>query len=171
MGAEPEPALLSREPPAGRSASGYCAQMPDETTTPDLAELVRRSTEPVNSRDYDTMMRFWPPDGAWDLSPLGLGVYEGRAAVRGFLEDWIGTYESLQIEIEEICDLGNGVALAVFVQTARLPGSASSVQLRYASVAIWRDGLIERSTQYSDLDEARAAAQELAEERRQSSDL
>lgn len=54
--------------------------MPEEATTPDLAELVRRSTEPANRRDYAAMMRFWQPEGVWDLSHLGLGVYQGRAA-------------------------------------------------------------------------------------------
>jgi ketosteroid isomerase-like protein len=145
--------------------------MQEEFATPDLAELVRRSTEPVNSRDYDAMMRFWPPDGAWDLSPLGLGVYEGRAAVRGFFEDWIRTYDDFQIEFEEICDLGNGVAFVVLVQTGRPSGSVGSVQLRYASVAIWRGGLIERCTQYSDIDDARVAAEQLAEARRLNSDF
>jgi ketosteroid isomerase-like protein len=145
--------------------------MADEATTPDLTELVRRSTEPVNERDYDAMMRFWPADGAWDLSPLGLGVYEGRTAVRRFFEDWIGAYEDFHIEFEEIRDLGNGVAFAVFVQTARPAGSVGSVQLRYASVAVWREGLIARSTQYSDVDDARAAAERLAQHRRQNSDF
>ena len=139
--------------------------MTEEATTPDLAELVRQSTEPVNRRDYDAMMRFWPPDGAWDLSPLGLGVYEGQAAVRAFFEDWLGTYDDFQIELEEIRDLGNGVAFVILVQTGRPVGSLGSVQLRYASVAIWRGDLIERCTQYSDVDAARAAAERLAEER------
>ena len=138
---------------------------PEETATRDVTELVRQSTEPVNRRDYDAMMRFWHPDGTWDLSPLGLGVYEGHAAVRRFFEDWIGAYDEVQIEFEEIRDLGNGVAFAVLVQSGRPAGSASSVRLRYASFAIWRDGLIERSTQYSDIDEARAAAELLAAER------
>jgi ketosteroid isomerase-like protein len=142
--------------------------MREEPATPDLADLVRRSTEPVNSRDYDAMMSFWPPDGAWDLTPLGLGVYEGRGAVRGFFEDWIGTYDDFHIEFEEIRDLGNGVAFVVLAQTGRPAGSVGSVQLRYASVAIWRDGMIERCTQYSDIDEARSAAERLAEERRRS---
>jgi ketosteroid isomerase-like protein len=145
--------------------------MPEKAATPDLAELVRRSTEPVNSRDYEAMMRFWPPDGKWDLSPLGLGVYEGRAAVRRFFEDWIGAYDDFRIEFEEIRDLGTGVAFAVLVQTARPAGSVGSVQLRYASVAIWRDGLIESATQYSDVDEARAAAEQLAQARRHNSDV
>jgi len=145
--------------------------MPEEVATPDLVELVRRSTEPFNNRDYDAMMRFWRPDGTWDLSPLGLGVYEGRAAVRGFFEDWIGAYDDFEIGLEEIRDVGNGVAFVVLAQTARPAGSVGSLQLRYASVAIWRDGLIEHCTQYSDIDEARAAAEQLAKERRENSDL
>jgi hypothetical protein len=49
----------------------------------------------------------------------------------------------------------------------RLPGSASWVQLRYAAVTVFRDGLIEHQTNYTDIDEARAAAERLAEARRQ----
>ena len=63
--------------------------------------------------------------------------------------------------------LGNGVAFAVAVQSARLAGSTGLVQGRYAAVSIWSDGLIERVTTYyyTDIDEARAAAERLAEER------
>ena len=136
-----------------------------------LAELVRRSSEPANTRDYEEMMRYWQPDGVWDLTPLGLGAYEGGAAVRGFLEDWFGAYDDLRIEIEEIRDLGAGVAFVVLAQSARPAGSVGSVALRYASVAIWRDGLIVRCTQYSDIDQARADAAKLAEQRRQRRDL
>jgi len=35
------------------------------------------------------------------------------AAIRGFLEDWLGAYEEYEIEAEEILDLGNGVVLFV----------------------------------------------------------
>jgi len=39
------------------------------------------------------------------------------------------------------------------------------VQLRYPAVVTWRDRLIERITVYSDIAEARAAAERLAESR------
>ena len=39
------------------------------------------------------------------------------------------------------------------------------VQLRYAAVNVWEDGRIERITNYSDIDEGRAVAERLAEER------
>src|SRR5262249_42566703 len=93
-----------------------------------------------------------------------LGTYEGHAAIRAFLEEWIGAYDDFQFEFEEVHDLGNGVAYAVVVSTARPAGSTGSVQGRWGSVSIWVDGLCERVTNYFDIDEARAAAERLAEE-------
>jgi hypothetical protein len=37
--------------------------------------------------------------------------------------------------------------------------------MRFAAVTTWVDGLIERNTNYTDIDEARAGAERLAEER------
>ena len=112
-------------------------------------------------------MRFWAPDGVLDLSQTALGTYEGHAAIRAFLEEAFGAYDDFQFEFEEVHDLGNGVAFAVPVLNARLAGSTGLVQGRYAAVSIWSDGLIERVTTYyyTDIDEARAAAERLAEER------
>jgi hypothetical protein len=75
-------------------------------------------------------------------------------------------YEEVELELEEARDLGEGVAFAVSVQRGRLPSSTSWVEFRYASVTTRRDGLAERVTDYTDVDEARAAAERLAEERR-----
>ena len=73
---------------------------------------------------------------------MGLGVYRGTAAVRGFFEDWIGSYELFEVELEECRDLGKGVVLNVVVQRARLAGSSGEVKTRYASIAVWEDALI-----------------------------
>jgi ketosteroid isomerase-like protein len=138
--------------------------MSQESTTPDLVELARRSWQPVKSRDFDAMMAFWAADPVWDLSPMGLGVYRGVAAVRGFFEDWIGSYERFEVELEECLDLDNGVVFSVVVQTASLARSSGYVTLRYAAVAVWEGALMVSVTNYSDIDEARAAAERLAEE-------
>jgi hypothetical protein len=53
----------------------------------------------------------------------------------------------------------------VFLQNARPAGSNGHVRLRYAAVSVWREGVIVRTTNYSDIDEARAAAERLAETR------
>jgi ketosteroid isomerase-like protein len=138
--------------------------MSEESTTPDLVELARRSVEAGNSRDFDAMLRFFAPDGVWDMSQLGMGVFEGRPAIRGFLEDWQGAYEEFGVETEEALGQCNGVTVAVLVQKGRPAGSSGDVRLRYAAVTVWRDGLIVRLTNYTDIDEARAAAERLAQE-------
>jgi len=135
--------------------------MPEESTTPDLAELARKSIEAV---DPEAVLSFYAHDAVWDSTPWGMGTFEGKDAVRAFFEDWGSSYAHLEWKAEEVLDLGNEVTFAVIFQKGRIVESGS-VQLRYASVAKWRDGLIVRNTTYRDIEGARAAAERLAEER------
>jgi ketosteroid isomerase-like protein len=139
--------------------------MSEESTTPALVELVRHAYEASGHCDYDAMMSVYGRDSVWDMTPLGLGVYEGHAAIRSFIEDWIGSFEGFYVEPEEMHDLGGGVTLAVVVQGGRPAGGDASVQWRYAQVSEWVGGVAVRSTNYLDIGEARAAAERLAEER------
>jgi ketosteroid isomerase-like protein len=139
--------------------------MPHESTTPDLVELVYRSVDAVNRRDFDQFAGFFGSDSVWDLSPMGLGVYEGSSAVLAFVKDWNGSYEEFELVLEEVLDLGNEVVFAVVLQRARLTNSAAEVRMRYASVNSQTSGLFERITNYTDIDDARAAAERLAQER------
>jgi hypothetical protein len=68
-------------------------------------------------------------------------------------------------EAEEILDLGNGVTLAVLIFKSRPAGSGGEVRMRYAAVEVWVEGLVVSITNYVDIDEARAAAERLAESR------
>jgi ketosteroid isomerase-like protein len=139
--------------------------MAEESTTSDLAELTRRSVEAGNSGNFDAMLSFFAPDAIWDMSPLGMGTFEGHPAVRGFLEDWQGAYDKFRVETEEVLDVRNGVTVAIVVQAGRPAGSSGAVRLRYAAVALWTDGLIVRLTNYTNIDEGRAAAERLATSR------
>jgi ketosteroid isomerase-like protein len=136
--------------------------MSEESTTPDLVELARRSIE---VEDLEAAVSFYAPNAVWDASPWGMEVYEGQAAVRGFFEDWRSSYSGIEWAAEEIRDLGSEVTFAVVLQRARVVGSSGSVQLRYAAVAQWASGLIMRNTTYTNIDEGRAAAERLAQER------
>jgi ketosteroid isomerase-like protein len=137
--------------------------MPEESTTPDLAELSRRLNEALNRGDFDTALKMYTPDAVWDGSPMDGEVIEGRDAIRGFLEDWRGAYEEWEQVAEELRDLGNGVGFGVFRQRGRPAGSSGFVELHYAFVAIVRgDGLTEQVVLYTDIDKARAAAERLA---------
>ena len=139
--------------------------MPEESTTPDLVELVQYSVDAVNRRDFDQFAGFFGSDSVWDLSPMGLGIYQGPAAVLAFVEDWNGSYEEFELVLEEVLDLGNEVVFAVVFQRARLTNSTAEVRMRYASVNSQAGGVFERITNYTDIDEARSAAERLAQER------
>jgi hypothetical protein len=139
--------------------------MPEESTTPALVELTLRSYRQGSARDWDGVMTVYGPDSVWDMSSVGLSVFEGGDDIRRLFEDGTAPYEGFEQDLEEIRDLGNGVVFQVARHDARLLGSAALVELRYALVAVWADGLIEKATAYTDLDEARAAAERLAKER------
>jgi ketosteroid isomerase-like protein len=110
-------------------------------------------------------MSFYGPDSVWDMAELGLGTYQGVAAIRGVFEDWLGAYEEFEMTVEEVLILSDWLTLAVVHQDGQPVGSSARVEIRYASVTEWADGLIVRATSYSDIDEGRAAAERLAEER------
>jgi ketosteroid isomerase-like protein len=138
-----------------------------ESTTPDLRELGRRVRAAVNRRDLDAAVAMFAPDAIFDSGSAGglIGVFEGRDAIRGVLEEWIEAYGDYEQVLEEFSDLGNGVTLNVQLARGRPAGGSGFVELRFASVSIWHNGLIERLASYTDRDQARAAAERLAEER------
>ena len=138
--------------------------MPEQPTTPDLIELLRRFTGALERRDFDEVLSFFAPEPVWDMSAMGMGTFEGPAAIRGLLEDWVAPYDEWGIEVEEWLDLGNGVVLAVLMESGRPTGSTGRVQLRYACVGVWSHDMISRAVTYADIDEARAAAERLAAE-------
>ena len=144
--------------------------MSEESTTPDLEEAVRRAFEALNRRDFDAWLAMWAPDVVWEFPPLGLGVLEegphiGHEAMRKVWEDLTESFQDFEFESEDLHDLGSGVTFSVLVQRGRPHGSDRFVESRVGVVAIWRDGRIARATSYKDVDEARAAAERLAQER------
>jgi ketosteroid isomerase-like protein len=141
--------------------------MPEESTTPDLVELVRGSAEAANRRDVDALVAFYAPDAFIDGTRTIGGLWRGRAAIRGVVEDWMGAYEELEWAVEEPVELGNGVVFAVVSQKGSPVGVTGYVQQREGWVWVWVGDLIASLTTYPEagIDEARAAAQRLAEER------
>jgi ketosteroid isomerase-like protein len=136
-----------------------------ESTPPELDERVRQGLESLGRRDFDGFMSAWAPDAMWDLNAWGIGTFEGLTAIRRFAEDWLGNYEEYLAEPEQILDLGNDVAFVAYREVARPMGSQGRLERRQACVVLERQGLIERMTMYADLGEARAAAEQVAEER------
>ena len=144
-----------------------CA-MSEDSTTVDHVELIRGYLE-LMDRDWDLDalegLGIFSPGVVWDLSGVGLGVYEGTAGVRGFLEGWWANWEDHHHEVEEIRELGRGVVFLVLFEDGRPVGSPARVQARAGWVYEWAHGKIVRITTYTDIDAARAAAERVAEER------
>ena len=138
--------------------------MSDESTIPDLVELGTRLIDAINARDFDAMASFYAHDAVYDARRTE-GRLEGRGAIRGFLTEFFGVYEEFEIAVDDARDLGHGVVFAVFNQRARLPGTTGWVHEVFPMISLWADCLIQQQVSYTDIDEARSAAERLAEER------
>jgi ketosteroid isomerase-like protein len=141
--------------------------MSEESTTPDPVELLRSAFEALDRRDLDAVMRFYRCDAILDATRTLGTMFRGQAAIRRFHEDWVEAYEELRADLEDEVDLGNGVTFAVYVQRGRLFGTTAYVNQREAGIWEWVDGRLVSFTVYpeADIDEARAAAERLAQER------
>jgi hypothetical protein len=138
--------------------------MSQESTTLDPVERARLTWTAANRGDFGL---YTSPDIVLDTAGYGMGTFAGREAAIGFMKEWTGSFEDLTMEPDEILDLGNGVVLTLYHQEGRPIGATNYVRVRSASVSVWEDGVAVRNTIYpeTDIDEARAAAKRLAEER------
>ena len=140
--------------------------MPEESTTPDLVELTRQAIEAAGRRDFDAAMSRYAEDSVLDGSAMGILVYEGVDTIRREMEAWTAAFEEFEIDIDEIHDMGNGVVLSLTRQSGRPSGASGHVQMPFIGVTQWSAGKIVRTIAFIDIDEARAAAERLAWERR-----
>jgi ketosteroid isomerase-like protein len=136
----------------------------EESTTPDLVERVRVILEAADRADFDTILAFYARDAVWIMADTDL-TFEGVDAIRRFWEEWYGSYEDFRVDPPEIIDFGDGVVLAVIRQGGRPGGGSAELREDLALVYEWSEGSVVRVTMSSRLDEARAAAERLAQER------
>ena len=113
-------------------------------------DLVREIAEALNDHDVDGMLARMDPDFEW--SPLADGPV-GRAArgheqVRRYVEDWLGTFESLRLELEDPAEVGDHVVVVV---RGHGRGRASGVQLESRFCQVWtlRDGKAVRMEEHA----------------------
>jgi ketosteroid isomerase-like protein len=138
--------------------------MSDESTTPELVELTRGVFEAFSSGNLEAGLSRYAPDAVYQSAALGT-VFDGRSAIRGFMQEWTAAYEEFEMQPEEILELGGGITFSTVRQRGRPLGITGSVEWRFAAVAVWSDGSIVRAITYDDIDEGRAAAERLAAER------
>jgi hypothetical protein len=125
---------------------------------------MRQVLQALSSSDFDALMSFCAPDIVHESVAMG-ATFERVGELRDYLEDLVGAHDGFEAWPEKNLDLGNGIGLAVISQKGRPAGSSFEVRMQYAAVSVWVEDLVARITMYTDIDEGRAAADRLAEER------
>lgn len=139
--------------------------MSEESTTPDLVALTQRLWLQIKRQDWDAVLSSFSPDAVYDMSPIGLGTFDGHAAMRRSWEEWWGMFPDGAWDVEHVLGMGQGVVFVQIETQSRVPGSASTVVMGGAFVYEWTGEKITRVIAYRDRREARAAAEGLAGER------
>jgi len=134
----------------------------DDPAAADLVELTRASMEATNRLDFGAAVEVFASDAVFDVSAAGVGRFEGRDAVRAYLEDWIGSYAEQRFSDWQGEDLGAGVVFVITELDARMRGSDATVRERWAFVVVWREGSIVSVRAQPATDQARREAVALA---------
>ena len=165
LGGRARMAGIGHERPPRSSGRDTGREMSEESTTPDLVRLARQGYAAISRGDLDGVMSLFAADAVYDMSAAGLETFEGAEAIRGFVEDWYRSWEEYDGRGGGALDLGHGVVLS------RPSGGRSLGRRQWSRRAAggaprqWTNGKIEWHKHYLDPDEARAAAERLAEER------
>jgi ketosteroid isomerase-like protein len=99
-------------------------------------ELVRGIIEALNRGDVDGMLARMHPDFEWrplEASPVAR-VYRGREEVRRYVEDWLSTFETLWLELEDPTGVADRVVAVVHGHGR---GRASGVELETRFCQVW----------------------------------
>jgi ketosteroid isomerase-like protein len=100
-------------------------------------QLVHEIVDALNRGDVDGMLERMHPDFEWRplaASPVGGGAYRGHDQVRGYVEDWLGTFDDLRLELEEPTEAGDRV---IAVVNGRGRGRASGLELDNRFCQVW----------------------------------
>jgi len=114
------------------------------------------------SRSGDSSLKLTPAHSS-DRVEGGGDHFEGRAAIRSFLENWFGTYEELEFGLEEVRDLGKGVCVCRG-HSERSSGWQRRSRGDNARVGLRLRGRLDRATYDLRTGRGRVVAERLAEE-------
>ena len=91
----PPDSVCPTTPPEGFASRDTARAMSQENV-----EIVRRSTDAYNRRDFDRMLESWAPDAVLDWSnarSFDAGVYQGHGEIRAFTEGFVATWDEVWI--------------------------------------------------------------------------
>ena len=116
--------------------------------------MVHAAIDAINRGDWDTALTEASPDFEYDLtrtdSPLR-GVY-GRGQMHRVLEDFLGSWQSVRYEPQELIECGDHVVMPF---TTHFRGR-QGIEMRAHATWVWtvREGALARLALFQDRDEA-----------------
>jgi ketosteroid isomerase-like protein len=121
-------------------------------------ELVRGIIDALNRGDVDGMLARMHPDFEWrplESSPVARS-YRGREQVRRYVEDWLNTFDSLRLDLQDPTEVGDRVVAVIH---GRGRGRASGVELETRFCQVWtlRRGTAVRMEEYANREQGLAA--------------
>jgi ketosteroid isomerase-like protein len=134
--------------------------MPEESTTPDRVELVRRANDAFNGRDVDAWLSLLSPDIVYRPVPTFTDSQErrGLGAMRRFMEEWHDAWaDDYTTQAESIREYGD-VVIALLRFTGHAKASGVEVAGGIFQVIRFREGQIALVEDFTDRDEALKAA-------------
>jgi ketosteroid isomerase-like protein len=85
------------------------------------------------------------------------GIFVGVDEANEWLAEWISSFEDWAVDVEEVFDAGDRL-VTIARQHGRAKHGGPEVEMRFAQVWTFRDGLIARTEMYADRSEALEAA-------------
>jgi ketosteroid isomerase-like protein len=123
-------------------------------------DLLRRGFEHVE-RTGELLRELTHPDFVWDTTTFRGGLNRktciGVDETNSWLAQWIEEFDNWSVDVEEVVEAGDQMVTTVR-QHARAKHGGPEVEMRFAQVWTFRDGLLARMEMYADRDEALEAA-------------
>ncbi len=124
-------------------------------------EIAKKMFEAWNSGNVDRMIEFWSDDGDWiweDAPEVPDGrVVQGREQVEEHLRGVIGFLGEMEIQVDELMDLGDEVLAVVHLNVR---GARSGIELETPAFHLVRfeNGRVRRYRMFMDREQALRAA-------------
>jgi ketosteroid isomerase-like protein len=99
-------------------------------------QLVCAILAALNRGDVDGMLAHMDPQFEWrplETSPVAR-VYQGHEDVRRYVEDWLGTFEGLRLDVEDLSEVADRVVVVV---RGHGRGRGSGLQLDNRFCQVW----------------------------------
>ena len=134
--------------------------MSEESTTPDLVELVREAAQAMNRGDLDLAISFWNADCRVENAATAVTDNRcvGWAGLRKWYSDIFDAFaEGARFEVEEILAITENFVVARVAIVGQGVRSGAPLQFRYTNVYWFSDGKITRGVGYNSRREALSA--------------